>query len=71
VVDVARQRDRDYFIVNDLGGLEHDFSQFAANIGTNNTTVFSGNLGQACAFLDTLHIKLTTPFTYNPPWAAC
>jgi len=44
---------------------------FAANIGTNNTTVFSGNLGQACAFLDTLHIKLTTPFTYNPPWAAC
>jgi hypothetical protein len=39
---------------------------FAANIGANNTTVFSGDLSQAWAFGNTLHINLTTPFTYDP-----
>lgn len=39
---------------------------FANNIGPNNTLVFSGNLYQPWAFGDTLHIALTTPFTYNP-----
>ena len=41
-------------------------STFAANIGGNNTEVFSGDLAQPWAFGDTLHIDLTTPFTYNP-----
>jgi hypothetical protein len=39
---------------------------FASNIGTDNTTVFSGNLAQPWAFGDTLTITFTTPFTYNP-----
>lgn len=39
---------------------------FAANIGPNNTQVFSGDLSQPWAFGDTLHINLTTPFTYDP-----
>jgi hypothetical protein len=41
-------------------------STFASNIGGNNTTVFSGNLFQPWAFGDTLHINLTSPFTYTP-----
>jgi hypothetical protein len=41
-------------------------STYASNIGLDNTQVFSGNLFQAWAFGDTLHILLTTPFTYNP-----
>jgi hypothetical protein len=41
-------------------------STFASNIGTDNTQVFSGNLSQTWAFGDTLHINLSTPFTYNP-----
>ena len=41
-------------------------STYASNIGGNNTTVFSGNLSQPWAFGDTLHINLTTPFTYTP-----
>jgi hypothetical protein len=39
---------------------------YAANLGTNNTQVFSGNLSQPWAFGDTLHIPLATPFTYDP-----
>ena len=38
----------------------------AANIGANNTAVFSGDLVQPWTFGDTLTITLTTPFTYNP-----
>jgi hypothetical protein len=41
-------------------------SNYAANIGPNETQVFSGNLYQPWAFGDTLTIGLTTPFTYNP-----
>ena len=41
-------------------------STFTANIGPDNTQVFSGNLVQSWAFGDTLSIPLTTPFTYNP-----
>jgi hypothetical protein len=41
-------------------------SNYASNIGSNNTQVFSGNLSQPWAFGDTLTINLTTPFTYNP-----
>ncbi len=41
-------------------------TNLAANIGADNTTVFSGNLFQPWAFGDTLHITLSTPFTYNP-----
>jgi hypothetical protein len=41
-------------------------TDFASNIGGDNTTVFSGNLSQPWAFGDTLSIILTTPFTYNP-----
>src|ERR1035438_8225275 len=41
-------------------------SNFASNIGANNTLVFSGNLAQAWAFGDTLTINLSTPFTYDP-----
>lgn len=39
---------------------------FASNLGSNNTVVFSGNLDQPWTFGDTLNITLTTPFTYNP-----
>ena len=39
---------------------------YSSNIGTNNTLVFSGNLYQPWTFGDTLVIKLTTPFTYDP-----
>jgi len=39
---------------------------FAANIGADNTEVFSGNLSQPWAFGDTLSIPFTTPFSYNP-----
>jgi hypothetical protein len=35
-------------------------STYAANIGANNTMVFSGNLAQPWAFGDTLHINLGT-----------
>jgi hypothetical protein len=38
----------------------------SANIGSNNTVVFSGNLSQPWAFEDTLLITLTTPFHYDP-----
>ena len=41
-------------------------STYANNLGGNNTQVFSGNLNQPWAFGDTLHITLTTPFTYDP-----
>jgi hypothetical protein len=41
-------------------------STFASNIGTGDTTVFSGNLSQPWAFGDTLTINFSTPFTYNP-----
>jgi PEP-CTERM motif-containing protein len=41
-------------------------STYSENIGTNNTTVFSGNLEQPWTFRKTLHIDLTTPFTYIP-----
>ena len=41
-------------------------STFANNLGADNTLVFSGNLAQPWAFGDTLHISLTTPFTYDP-----
>ncbi|WP_237218165.1 PEP-CTERM sorting domain-containing protein [Rugosibacter aromaticivorans] len=39
---------------------------FATNLGGDNTTVFSGNLSQPWAFGNTLHIDLSTPFTYDP-----
>jgi PEP-CTERM motif len=39
---------------------------FSSNIGADNTMVFSGNLSQPWTFPDTLHINLTTPFTYTP-----
>jgi hypothetical protein len=41
-------------------------SNFAANVGPDNTQVFSGNLSQPWAFGDTLTITLSTPFTYTP-----
>ncbi len=41
-------------------------STFADNIGIDNTVVFSGSLTQAWAFGDTLHILLSTPFSYDP-----
>jgi hypothetical protein len=41
-------------------------SNFASNIGANNTQVFSGPLSQSWAFGDTLTINLSTPFLYNP-----
>jgi hypothetical protein len=37
----------------------------ADNIGSDNTTVFSGDLLQPRVFGDTLHITLTTPFSYD------
>ena len=39
---------------------------FSANLGADNTEVFSGSISQAWAFGDTLTIALSTPFTYNP-----
>jgi len=39
---------------------------FANNLGADNTLVFSGNLNQPWTFPDTLHITLSTPFTYDP-----
>jgi hypothetical protein len=39
---------------------------YAANLGSDNTTVFNGSILQPWAFGDTLVIALTTPFTYNP-----
>ena len=41
-------------------------SIYSANIGGNNTLVFSGDLSQPWAFGDTLTITLATPFTYDP-----
>jgi hypothetical protein len=41
-------------------------SSFSANLGADNTEVFSGNINQAWMFGDTLHITLSTPFTYDP-----
>jgi hypothetical protein len=41
-------------------------SSYAANIGGDNTQVFSGNLSQPWSFGDTLSITLSTPFVYNP-----
>ncbi len=41
-------------------------SSFSANEGADITTVFNGSINQAWAFGDTLHITLSTPFTYNP-----
>jgi hypothetical protein len=41
-------------------------SNFASNIGANNTLVFTGNLYQTWAFGDTLQVSLSTPFTYDP-----
>ena len=38
---------------------------FAANIGADNTVVFSGDLFQPWAFGDTLQIALSTPFNYD------
>jgi hypothetical protein len=40
--------------------------EYAANVGTDNTVVFSGNLYQPWAFGNTLAIPFTTPFSYNP-----
>lgn len=39
---------------------------FSANLGANNTQVFSGNLSQPWAFGDALNINLSAPFTYDP-----
>lgn len=38
----------------------------SANLGADNTLVFSGNLSQPWTFGDTLHIALSQAFTYNP-----
>jgi hypothetical protein len=43
-------------------------STFGANIGADNSTVFSGNLSRPWAFGDTLTIDFTTPFTYDPAY---
>jgi len=39
---------------------------YAANLGADNTQVFSGDLSQPWVFGNTLTISLTTPFTYDP-----
>ena len=41
-------------------------TNFSANVGGNNTVVFSGNLFQPWRFGNTLRINLSTPFTYLP-----
>jgi hypothetical protein len=41
-------------------------SNFASNLGGNNTLVFSGSIFQPWTFGDTLTITLSTPFTYDP-----
>ena len=41
-------------------------STFAANLGANNTQVFSGSLAQPWAFGDILKIQFATPFLYTP-----
>jgi hypothetical protein len=41
-------------------------SNYASNIGADNTLVFTGNLDQTWAFGDTLQISLSSPFTYDP-----
>ena len=41
-------------------------NEYAANIGTDNTVVFSGNLYQPWEFGNTLAIPFTTPFSYDP-----
>ncbi len=41
-------------------------SNFASNLGGNNTLVFSGSISQPWTFGSTLKITLTTPFTYDP-----
>ncbi len=47
-------------------GLNTLSGNFASNLGADNTAVWSGNINQAWVFGDTLHITLSTPFTYNP-----
>ena len=39
---------------------------FPANIGSNNTHVFTGDLARPWSFGDTLVIPFSTPFIYNP-----
>ncbi len=39
---------------------------YANNIGSNNTTVFTGSISQSWSFGDTLSIVLDNSFTYNP-----
>jgi len=39
---------------------------FAANLGSDNTTVFSGQVTKPWAVGDTLVLPLSTPFTYDP-----
>jgi hypothetical protein len=39
---------------------------YAANVGVDNTVVFSGNLARPWAFGNTLAISLSQPFTYDP-----
>lgn len=41
-------------------------NSFASNLGSNVTTVFSGDLGQSWAFGNTLRISLQNTFAYNP-----
>jgi hypothetical protein len=41
-------------------------STLAANIGADNTMVFTGDITQSWAFGDTLAITFSTPFTYDP-----
>ena len=41
-------------------------NNFSANVGGDNTLVFSGNLSQPWAFGKTLTITLSKPFAYNP-----
>lgn len=39
---------------------------FAGNLGSDNTQVFSGSINQAWEFGNTLHISLSQAFTYDP-----
>ncbi len=41
-------------------------SDFATNIGSNQTTVFTGSIAQSWAFGDTLSLNLSTAFNYDP-----
>lgn len=41
-------------------------SVYSANIGVNNTLVYSGSISQPWTFGDTLTVNFSSPFTYSP-----